>query len=87
VHWLADDAGHYQNNLCRSWADALDNFTYIPHEQTSDAETTLAGIVRDYPDLHRFDIYAAGTGEQLQIARDLFLKRGLQQQCWHEYAC
>jgi CDP-4-dehydro-6-deoxyglucose reductase len=87
LHWLADWAGHYQNNLCRAWADALDNFTYIPHAQASDVETTLGSVVSDYPDLYRFDVYAAGTGEQLQIARDLFLKRGLQQQRWHEYAC
>jgi len=45
-------------------------------------ETTLAGIVSDYPDLHRFDVYAAGTAPQLQIARDLFLKHGLPEQHW-----
>ena len=31
LHWLEDGTGHYQNNLCRAWADALDNFTYVPH--------------------------------------------------------
>jgi len=82
MHWLADDAGHYQDNLCRSWADALDNFTYIPHEQTTDTETALANIVSDYPDLHRFDVYAAGTPEQLQSAKRLFLKQGLPEQHW-----
>jgi CDP-4-dehydro-6-deoxyglucose reductase len=82
LHWLADDAGHYQNNLCRSWADALDNFTYIPHEQTTAVETALTDIVRDYPDLHRFDVYAAGTPEQLQSAKRLFLKQGLPEQHW-----
>ena len=87
LHWLGDDAGHYQNNLCRSWADALDNFSYIPHLQTIDTATTLANIVRDYPDLHRFDVYAVGTEAQLQIARDLFLKHGLQQQRWRENRC
>src|SRR5665647_326841 len=82
LHWLGDDAGHYQNNLCRSWADALDNFSYIPHLQTTDVETTLANIVSDYPDLHRFDVYAAGTPEQLQSAKRLFLKQGLPEQHW-----
>ena len=82
LHWLADDAGHYQDNLCRSWADALDNFSYIPHARTIDAETVLADIVRDYPDLHRFDVYAAGTPEQLQSAKRLFLKQGLPEQHW-----
>ena len=87
LHWLADTAGHYQNNLCRAWADALDNFTYIPHAQADDVESTLDNIVRDYPDLHRFDVYAAGAGPQLQIARDMFLKQGLPPQHWREYAC
>ena len=82
LHWLADGAGHYQNNLCRAWADALDNFTYVPHAHSDDVETTLAKIVSDYPDLHRFDVYASGTASQLQIARDLFLKHGLPEQHW-----
>lgn len=84
LHWLADGAGHYQNNLCRAWADALDNFTYVPHAQMTDVETTLANIVTDYPDLHRFDVYAAGTAAQLQIAKSLFLKQGLPEQYWRD---
>jgi CDP-4-dehydro-6-deoxyglucose reductase len=82
LHWLADGSGHYQNNLCRAWADALDNFNYIPHERSNDLETTLAGIATDYPDLHRFDVYASGTTPQLQIAKELFLKHGLPVQHW-----
>jgi CDP-4-dehydro-6-deoxyglucose reductase len=82
LHWLSDGTGHYQNNLCRAWADALDNFTYVPHAQTTDVETALANIVTDYPDLHRFDVYAAGTAAQLQIARRLFVKQGLPEQQW-----
>jgi CDP-4-dehydro-6-deoxyglucose reductase len=82
LHWLADDTGHYQNNLCRAWADALDNFTYIPHAHSVDLKTTLASIATDYPDLHRFDVYASGTASQLEIARELFLKHGLPEQHW-----
>ncbi len=86
LHWLADEAGHYQNNLCRAWADALDNFTYVPHAQAADAEATLVKIVSDYPDLHRFDVYAAGSKDQVQIARELFLKHGLPEQHWRASA-
>jgi CDP-4-dehydro-6-deoxyglucose reductase len=82
LHWLADEAGHYQNNLCRAWTDALDNFTYVPHAQTADAETVLASIAGDYPDLHRYDVYAAGTAAQLQAARSVFLEHGLPEQRW-----
>jgi CDP-4-dehydro-6-deoxyglucose reductase, E3 len=82
LHWLANEAGHYQHNLCRAWADALDNFNYVPHVQTAGLEPTLANIVAGYPDLHRFDVYAAGTPAQLQIAKRLFLKHGLPEQHW-----
>jgi CDP-4-dehydro-6-deoxyglucose reductase len=82
LHWLADEAGHYQNNLCRTWTDALDNFSYIPHVQTEDIEATVAAIVRDYHDLHRFDVYAAGTAEQLRIAKRLFIGQGLPERQW-----
>jgi CDP-4-dehydro-6-deoxyglucose reductase len=82
LHWLDDGTGHYQNNLCRAWADALDNFTYIPHAQDTDVEKTLENIAGDYPDLHRFDVYASGTASQLQVARELFLKHGLPEQHW-----
>ncbi len=82
LHWLADETGHYQHNLCRAWADALDNFNYIPHAHSDDVGTTLVKIVTDYPDLHRFDVYAAGTAMQLQIARRLFLEHGLPEQHW-----
>jgi len=86
LHWLADETGHYQDNLCRAWADALDNFNYMPHAQSDDSESTLTGIVADYPELHRFDVYAAGTPEQLQIAKRLFLKHGLTEQRWRASA-
>jgi len=82
LHWIADQAGHYQNNLCRSWADALDNFSYIPHPHGSGVDTSVAGIVATYPDLRRFDVYVAGTMEQLQIAKRMFVAHGLPEQQW-----
>jgi CDP-4-dehydro-6-deoxyglucose reductase len=82
LHWLADEAGHYQDNLCRTWTDALDNFNYLPHAPTDDLESLLRSIVMDYPDLHRFDIYAAGTAMQLQRARAHFVSAGLHEARW-----
>jgi CDP-4-dehydro-6-deoxyglucose reductase len=82
LHWLADEAGHYQDNLCRAWADALDNFNYVPHAPGSDPETSLKSIVLDYPDLHRFDVYAAGTAAQLEQAREHFVRAGLHGERW-----
>jgi CDP-4-dehydro-6-deoxyglucose reductase len=82
LHWLADEAGHYQDNLCRAWADALDNFNYLPHAPTDDLEALLKAIVTDYPDLNRFDVYAAGTAAQLELARLHFVGGGLHGARW-----
>jgi CDP-4-dehydro-6-deoxyglucose reductase len=82
LHWLADTAGHYQDNLCRAWTDALDNFSYVPHPPTADLGAVLDGIVVDYPDLHRFDVYAAGPAAQLEQARAHFVRAGLHEARW-----
>ena len=82
LHWLADEAGHYQDNLCRAWTDALDNFNYVPHAPTDDLDALLKSIVLDYPDLHRFDVYAAGTAAQLERAREHFVRGGLHEARW-----
>ncbi|MFP5410619.1 MAG: 2Fe-2S iron-sulfur cluster-binding protein [Gammaproteobacteria bacterium] len=82
LHWLADEAGHYQDNLCRAWTDALDNFSYAPHPPTDDLDALLKRIVTDYPDLHRFDVYASGTAAQLGAARAHFLGAGLPEARW-----
>jgi len=82
LHWLADAAGHYQDNLCRAWADALDNFSYVPHAPTDDVDTLLRNIALDYPDLHRFDVYAAASAAQLERAFAHFVREGLHSARW-----
>ncbi|MCL5059479.1 MAG: 2Fe-2S iron-sulfur cluster-binding protein [Candidatus Thermoplasmatota archaeon] len=82
LHWLADEAGHYQDNLCRAWTDALDNFNYVPHAPTVDLDALLNSIVVDYPDLHRFDVYAAGSAMRLERAREHFVRAGLHEARW-----
>ncbi|MEQ1591888.1 MAG: 2Fe-2S iron-sulfur cluster-binding protein [Thiobacillaceae bacterium] len=82
LHWLADAAGHYQDNLCRAWADAFDDFTYAPHPQTTDLDSVMSRIVTDYPDLHRFDVYAAGATAEVELAKHWFMQQGLPEQRW-----
>jgi len=82
LHWLADAAGHYQDNLCRAWTDALDGFNYVPHAQSDDLDAVLEAIVLDYPDLDRFDVYAAGTAAQIELARAHFVRQGLPGARW-----
>jgi CDP-4-dehydro-6-deoxyglucose reductase len=86
LHWIADEAGHYQDNLCRAWADAIDNVSYFPHPASADPEATLAAIAADYPDLARFDVYAAGPAQALEAARRPFLAQGLPAVRWFAQA-
>lgn len=61
LYWIECEHGHYLNNLCRSWADALDNFQYTPLIASPDNSVpVLARIAQDHSDLAAFDIYAAG---------------------------
>ena len=82
LHWLADDTGLFQDNLCRAWTDALDNFNYLPHLPTDDLDALLKNIVVDYPDMHRFDVYAVGTAAQLERAYEHFVREGLHGARW-----
>jgi len=67
LYWVATTpGGHYLSNLCRSWADALDNFHPVLLVTTGDdALQRGAGDVVDrlrsaHPRLGEFDIYLAG---------------------------
>lgn len=82
LHWIADETGLYQDNLCRAWADALDSFSYVPHAAGGDLDTTLRSIALDYPDLPRFDVYASGTRMQLECAREHLVREGLHGARW-----
>jgi CDP-4-dehydro-6-deoxyglucose reductase len=62
LYWLATrPAGHYFANLCRSWADAMGNFTYVPiTAEHDDARELALRIGAEHADLNAFDIYLAG---------------------------
>ncbi|MCS6787356.1 MAG: 2Fe-2S iron-sulfur cluster-binding protein [Thiobacillaceae bacterium] len=83
LYWVAADLGHYQDNLCRSWADALDNFTYVPLWVDGGAPEVAARILDDHPDLSHTDLYAAGPAQFLQHLRDGAMARGLSPRGWH----
>ena len=83
--WIAAGAsGHYLDNLCRSWSDALDNFRYTP----ADPGGRLAGggrlqralpqaLARIIPGLDDYDVYVAGPAPLANAAEYLLLERGL----------
>jgi CDP-4-dehydro-6-deoxyglucose reductase len=87
LYWIASGkSGHYLDNLCRSWNDALDNFRYSPlttDGATSDEavmESALRQVVQDHPRLGDYDVYVAGPGSLANAAEYLLLEYGLPRQ-------
>ncbi|MEQ1695683.1 MAG: 2Fe-2S iron-sulfur cluster-binding protein [Hyphomicrobiaceae bacterium] len=76
LYWLADAGGHYQENLPRSYAAALDNFDYIPLTINGDHKAALAAILAR-PDLVSSDVYAAGDAAFIETMRSAWLTAGL----------
>ncbi len=67
LYWIADkDAGHYLNNLCRSWTDAFDNFTYLPiaaGDNSIAIDEIISAIVEIHENLAALDFYLCAGGE------------------------
>ena len=63
--WITEkNEDRYLDNLCRSWNDALDNFTYttvLTDLSSSDAESVVTRILDGIDELDENDIYVAGT--------------------------
>lgn len=83
LYWIADRLPHYQDNLCRSWTDALDNFRYQPLAAADGMDANLAAILAEHPDLSRYDVYAAGPADMLARLRQAAVEHGLTAQGWH----
>lgn len=67
----------YLDNVCRAWADALDNFHYTPPATAQTPESLVGHIVTEHPDLSGFDVYLAGPQHSTAAIRELLLQHGL----------
>ncbi len=83
LYWAAESVGHYQDNLCRAWTDALDDFVYQPMATKPGPKAVAEAILAHHPDLQRCDIYAAGPVEFLDALRAAALAHGLSPLGWH----
>ncbi len=83
LYWAADGGGHYQDNLCRAWTDALDDFIYQPMPNNSGPKAVAEAILAHHPDLQRADIYAAGPADFLAVLQAGALAHGLSPLGWH----
>ncbi len=83
LYWIASArGGHYLDNLCRSWGDALDDFRYVPLTlggawSPVAAEGVLASVLKNHPALEDCDVYVAGPESLANAAEVLLLDRGL----------
>ena len=82
LYWLATfQTGHYQSNLCRSWADALDNFNYTELAAASldvdSIQQALQPLEKDYPDLSEYDVYIAGAEGFVSCVRNWLALKGV----------
>jgi CDP-4-dehydro-6-deoxyglucose reductase len=82
--WTASgEHGHYLDNLCRAWSDALDNFRYEPLAAAPDApDETLARpvlerVLQVHPRLGEVDVYVAGPAPRAHAAEFALLEHGL----------
>ncbi len=84
LYWFASGTrGHYLDNLCRSWSDALDDFRYTPLT-AEDAlppeaavQIVLERLLQDHRDLAGHDVYVAASAQQANAAEYLLLEHGL----------
>lgn len=96
LYWVVRRAGdHYLENYCRSWTDALDNFTFTPlvgtdHDNNVRSATAQANfllgaqrIVADHPNLKDFTVYINGPESALPDTNVLLLAHGLPQARLH----
>jgi CDP-4-dehydro-6-deoxyglucose reductase len=77
--WIASEpGGHYLQNLCRSWADALDNFRYTPLVAEDGFGSVVQALAEDFPDAAGgLDVYVAGPGAFVAEARGWLSQLGL----------
>lgn len=79
LYWLASRPEElYMTNVCRAWADALDNFSFASRVAEQDG---IAGqmrrVIEAFPELAKFDVYVAGPTVQTAEAKSILLQHGL----------
>ena len=82
TYWLTNLVeNHYMHNLCRSWNDALDNFTYTPivteAKAAAIAETLVRHLHKEHHHLHTFDLYISAPSHLNQILKPLLIAHGV----------
>jgi CDP-4-dehydro-6-deoxyglucose reductase len=84
--WLAREGEHYLDNFCRSWAEALDDYRFVPlaygEGESSEAQVAraLRTIAEEIDSLASWDVYWAGSSEFNQALHRGLLEAGADEQ-------
>ena len=87
-YWMTTKTeNHYLDNLCRSWNDALDNFTYSPilcEEKTNIiTDSFMQNLHNDHNHLLNIDLYIATPKQLNQHFKTLLTSQGIKEQNMH----
>lgn len=88
LYWMtAKVENHYLDNLCRSWNDALDNFSYTPilvePRTTVAAESLIQHLHDEHSHLLNFDLYIAAPAHLNQFLKPLLISHGIKSENLH----
>ncbi|HEX9183329.1 MAG TPA: 2Fe-2S iron-sulfur cluster-binding protein [Burkholderiales bacterium] len=76
--WVAaSPAEHYQENLCRAWSQAMDNFHYALLAATADPRGETAAAIERLAAQPERDFYIAGTAQEVAAIRALLAGTGV----------
>jgi CDP-4-dehydro-6-deoxyglucose reductase len=83
LYWLVSaPGGHYMDNRCRAWTDALDNFDYTPRvlgldEGPQEPTGALAASISELEEIAQCEVYAAGPPPFLDTLQALLARHGM----------
>ncbi len=88
LYWITSKVeNHYLDNLCRSWNDALDNFSYTPilsePKTVTLVETLMQHLHDEHSHLLNFDLYIAAPAHLNQFIKPLLISHGIKSENLH----
>ncbi len=81
LYWIgASPADLYYPKLCRSWAEAMDEFRYTPLVAHASPRETIARAFAGLGELPSRDFYLAGEADEVEAARAFLGSQGVPQE-------
>lgn len=84
IHIGGNPAGSSLENLCRSWNDSLDNFSYTSTANDISADELAQLLFNATTDSERVEVYIAGPAAWLESVMDAASRKGLDTGVWYK---